>query len=380
MDNKKTYLVITPFFPSKNSFVGNYIFDQINEIRYQSDFNIKVIKVVSAFSVEKDYKFEGFEIMIFRVMDLPFFISPGIFNELNTNRFKSFLKNKKINDVIISHAHVSYPASYLQNILDCKKIVQHHGLDVLQLLNGRSNFIMKLQKNYLIRNTIRQLNQSDLNIGVSELVLSHLREYPTYSPKDELVLYNGVDTSKFYPIKGDVNRSFTIGSVANFWEIKDQITLIKAIELLILDGINDIQLKLIGTGKTLDLCKKFVKDHNLSEFVIFEKERAHNLINSFYNEIDLFVLPSYYEALGCVYLESWSTNTPFIAIKCQGISELIPDYEINNLLADEKSPSSLKEKILGEYMKKRSFPFDEKYDIKNTIKEFMNYSFFTDIN
>ena len=380
MDNKKTYLVITPFFPSKNSFVGSYIFDQINEIRYQSDFNIKVIKVVSAFSVEKDYKFEGFEIMIFRVMDLPFFISPGIFNELNTNRFKSFLKNKKINDIIISHAHVSYPASYLQNILDCKKIVQHHGLDVLQLLNGRSNFIMKLQKNYLIRNTIRQLNQSDLNIGVSKLVLSQLREYPSYSPKDELVLYNGVDTSKFYPIKGDVNRSFTIGSVANFWEIKDQITLIKAIELLILDGINDIQLKLIGTGKTLDLCKKFVKDHNLSEFVIFEKERAHNLINSFYNEIDLFVLPSYYEALGCVYLESWSTNTPFIAIKCQGISELIPDYEINNLLADEKSPSSLKEKILGEYMKKRSFPFDEKYDIKNTIKEFMNYSFFTDIN
>ena len=380
MDNKKTYLVITPFFPSKNSFVGSYIFDQINEIRNQSDFNIKVIKVVSAFSVEKDYKFEGFEIMIFRVMDLPWFISPGIFNELNTNRFKSFLKNKKINDVIISHAHVSYPASYLQNILDCKKIVQHHGLDVLQLLNGRSNFIMKLQKNYLIRNTIRQLNHSDLNIGVSELVLSQLREYPTYSPKDELVLYNGVDTSKFYPIKGDVNRSFTIGSVANFWEIKDQITLIKAIELLILDGINDIQLKLIGTGKTLDLCKKFVKDHNLSEFVIFEKERAHNLINSFYNEIDLFVLPSYYEALGCVYLESWSTNTPFIAIKCQGISELIPDYEINNLLADEKSPSSLKEKILGEYKKKRSFPFDEKYDIKNTIKEFMNYSFFTDIN
>ena len=380
MDNKKTYLVITPFFPSKNSFVGSYIFDQINEIRNQSDFNIKVIKLVSAFSVEKDYKFEGFEIMIFRVMDLPWFISPGIFNELNTNRFKSFLKNKKINDIIISHAHVSYPASYLQNILDCKKIVQHHGLDVLQLLNGRSNFIMKLQKNYLIRNTIRQLNQSDLNIGVSKLVLSQLREYPSYSPKDELVLYNGVDTSKFYPIKGDVNRSFTIGSVANFWEIKDQITLIKAIELLILDGINDIQLKLIGTGKTLDLCKKFVKDHNLSEFVIFEKERAHNLINSFYNEIDLFVLPSYYEALGCVYLESWSTNTPFIAIKCQGISELIPDYEINNLLADEKSPSSLKEKILGEYKKKRSFPFDEKYDIKNTIKEFMNYSFFTDIN
>jgi len=46
------------------------------------------------------------------------------------------------------------------------------------------------------------------------------------------------------------------------------------------------------------------------------------------------------------------------------------------LLADEKSPISLKEKILGEYHRKRSYPFDEKYDIKNTIKEFINHSFF----
>jgi glycosyltransferase involved in cell wall biosynthesis len=377
MGNKKTYIVITPFFPSKNSFVGSYVFDQINEIRKQSDFNIKVVKIVSSFSVEKDYKYEGFEIMIFRVIDLPFFIFPGIFNRLNTNRFKSFLKNSEINNIRISHSHLSYPASYLQNVLDCKKIVQHHGLDVLQLLNGRSSFIMKLQKNYLVRNTISQLNQSDLNIGVSELVLSQLREYPTYSPNDELVLYNGVDRSKFYDshiVKK--NDKYIIGCIANFWSIKDHISLIRSIELLLLDGITDIQLKLIGTGKTLQFCKDYVRDNNMSSFVIFEKERAHNLINSFYNEIDLFVLPSYYEALGCVYLESWSTTTPFIAIKNQGISELIPKYEIDNLLADEKSPSSLKEKILSEYKKKRSFPFDEKYDIKNTICDFLSLDIF----
>tara|TARA_B110000967_G_scaffold863_1_gene876 strand:- start:2884 stop:4026 length:1143 start_codon:yes stop_codon:yes gene_type:complete len=378
MENKKTYIVITPFFPSKNSFVGSFIFDQINEIRNQSNFNIKIVKIVTAFSFEKDYKFEGFEIKIFRVIDFPFFIFPGIFNDLNIVRFTSFLKKKKINNIIISHAHVSYPAAYLQNSLVCKKIVQHHGLDVLQLLNGRSNFIMKLQKKYLIRKSIIQLNKSDLNIGVSKLVLNKLREYPAYIPKDEFVLYNGVDTSKFYQIKGDKNKTYTIGCIANFWEIKDQISLIKAFELLILDGITDIQLKLIGSGKKLEFCKNFVRDHNLSAFIIFEMERQHTLINDFYNDIDLFVLPSYYEALGCVYLESWSTNTPFIAIKNQGISELIPENEINNLLADEKSPKSLKEKIYGEYNKKRNFPFDEKYDIKNTVKVFMNHSFFCD--
>ena len=375
MKNKDTYLVVTPFFPSKNSFVGSFVFDQLNEIRNQSDFNIKVVKVVSSFSVEKDYKYEGFDIVIFRVMDLPFFILPGIFNKLNTNRFKSFLKNKMINNIRISHAHVSYPASYLQNVLDCKKIVQHHGLDALQLLNGRSNFIMKLQKNYLIRNTISQLNESDLNIGVSSLVLSKLREYPTYYPKDELVLYNGVNTSKFYPIKSDRNKIFTIGCVANFWEIKDQITLIKSTQKILEDG-NKIKLRMIGSGPTLKSCKKYVVKNNLSKYIVFEKEIAHKELNDFYNSIDLFVLPSYYEALGCVYLESWATNTPFIGIEGQGISELIPEKEKKSFLADEQSTESLKDKILIAHNNNRNYAFLSKYDIEKTIYNFLSSDIF----
>ena len=57
-------------------------------------------------------------------------------------------------------------------------------------------------------------------------------------------------------------------------------------------------------------------------------------------------------------MEAWATNTPIISIKNQGISELIPEHEYNNLLADPKSPSSLKEKILNEYNKKRDYDFD----------------------
>ena len=59
MNNKSVYLVITPFFPSDSNFVGSYIFDQLNEIRKQSSFNIQVVKVVSIFSSEKDYEFKN---------------------------------------------------------------------------------------------------------------------------------------------------------------------------------------------------------------------------------------------------------------------------------------------------------------------------------
>ena len=133
---------------------------------------------------------------------------------------------------------------------------------------------------------------------------------------------------------------------------------------------------MIGSGPTLQFCKKYVVENSLSKYIAFEKEIAHEKLNDFYNRIDLFVLPSYYEALGCVYLESWATNTPFIGIEGQGISELISDKERKNILAEKQSAESLKEKILIAYNRKINYPFDEKYDIKNTIKEFINYLLF----
>ena len=370
MSNKNTYLVVTPFFPSNKDFVGSYIFDQLNEIRKQSNFDIKVVKVVSLFSNEKNYCFKGFSVIIFKIIDFPFFIFPGFFNRVNKIRFSFLLKQRRIENIEISHSHVSYPSAYLVQDLQCKKIIQHHGLDVLQLKNGINKLIRKIQRRFLIKNTLKHLNDADINIGVSRLVLQQLRNHKTYRPKKEFILYNGVDTSKFFRKETTNNDVFTIGCVANFWRIKDQITLIRSVQKILKDN-KRIKLRLIGSGATLSFCKRYVCENNLSEDIFFESEIPHEKLNDFYNEIDLFVLPSYYEALGCVYLEAWATETPFIAIIGQGISELIPVSERKNLLAEKRSPSSLKDKILREYQKNRSYPFDNKYNISNTIKEFL---------
>ena len=375
MINSNTYLVLTPFFPSSRCYVGSYIFDQLNEIKKQSNLDIEIVKIVSIFSNEKDYLFNNFQVRIFKIIDFPFFIFPGVFNFINKIRFKFFLKRKKIRNIKFSHSHVSYPSSYLVEDLECIKIIQHHGLDVLQLTNGRNEFIKNIQMRYLIRNTIKHLNSADINIGVSDLVLQQLRNYKAYNPKKEFVLYNGVDRSKFFKKETVKNDIFTIGCVANFWKIKGYIILIKSIQQILEDG-NKIKLRLIGSGPTLQFCKKYVVENNLSKYIVFEKEISHDKLNDFYNSIDLFVLPSYYEALGCVYLESWATNTPFIGIEGQGISELIPKKERKTLLAEVQSIESLKGKILLAYNNRKIYPFDERYDIKNTIKEFMNYSFF----
>ena len=46
MIRQDIYLVITPFFPSNESFVGSYVYDQITEIKNQSNFSIEIVKVV----------------------------------------------------------------------------------------------------------------------------------------------------------------------------------------------------------------------------------------------------------------------------------------------------------------------------------------------
>ena len=377
MENKKKYIVISPLFPNDNSHAGSYVYDQVKAIIDLSDYNVKVVKVTPLFSLEKDYNFKGIEVKVFKVFDLPFFIFPGLFNWVNAIRIKQFFKaHNLVAELDVIHAHVCYPSAYLANsiatVLNVRTMIQHHGIDALQLLNGRLSFITKIQKNILRNRSLKQLNKIDLNISVSNRVKNELHLYSNYFPKQEYVLYNGVDRTKFYNM--NVIKStdkFQIGCIANFWPIKDHINLIKAIDLLAKEGVNDIVLKLIGTGEMLDSCKKFVKENHLEEHVLFEHERPHEQINIFYNEIDLFVMPSYYEAFGCVYMEAWASNTPFIAIREQGISEVIPEKERKNLLAEEQSAESLKEKIWIAYNNRKSYPFDEKYDIKNTVSNFL---------
>ena len=369
MISTEKYVVVTPFFPSKNSFVGSYIYDQIRELNNQLNFEFVIIKLVSMFSKEIDYKFKEYKVFIFKVYDFPSFILPGIFNKFNKKRFNNFLHRRKINNIKFLHGHVSYPAAYLISEFQTHKFIQHHGLDVLQLKNGRIRFIRTLQRSFLINNSINHLNKIDLNIGVSKKVLNELNQYSNYKPIKETVLYNGVNTSKFFNLEKHKNEIFTIGCVANFWKIKDHITLIKSVEFLYHQGI-DVKVRIIGSGATLKKCQKYVNSKFLTHIFKFEKELPHELLNDFYNQIDIFVLPSYYEAFGCVYLESWATNTPFIAVNKQGISELLSDEYKESLLIAKSDYLDLAKKIIHLYENPLDFKFDDNFEISKLISDF----------
>lgn len=380
---KNIYLEITPFFPTNESFRGPYIFDQVKALQNTTNYEIIVIKLVSIFEkCSTFYKYQDIKVYSFKVIDLPSSILPGLFNKLNFYRFKKFILNEikiDFNDIKYIHSHVVYPAGMIGVSLgknyNIKNFIQHHGFDVFQKDNGQilKGQFRNLNYHFMYKKFIQIVNKTDLNIGVSQKVINTLNNINGYSNKNNYVLYNGVDTQKFYRLDHVVkNQVFTIGCIANFWELKDHITLLKALKVLVDAGEKDILIKFIGSGRTLNDCKEFIISNNLENYIEFSKELDHKELNTFYNSLDLFVLPSYSEAFGCVYAEALQVGIPIIAVKNQGIEEVLTNTDKKSMLISKKDYQDLTTKIL-QFKHQKIHVCDYDLDINTHINNFITF-------
>ena len=354
---KKIYLVVTPFFPEPGDFHGPYVLDQVKALMQLSDYRVVVMKSVPFWIKPVDYVIDGVNVYRFKDYSLPSNLWPNRMNAcLSTNSMMSKLRSMRIKteDVAVCHGHVTrfgaYALAMKRKNPDCLAVVQHHGFDVMSITDGRLAE-KKWHERQCIRYGTRICNAVDINLGVSKKTLDYVRQYSGVKMKREYVLYNGVDTTKFY--KAPVaHEGFVIGCVANFWPLKDQMTLIRAVERLVEQGVKDICVRFIGTGEMREKCEQYVKEHQLQSYFSFEKEVMHDELLQFYNSLDLFVLPSYWEAFGCVYTEAYACGVPFVGVKGQGISEIIPENEQDKWLIDKGDDAHLAE-IIAEYRKNR---------------------------
>ena len=98
------------------------------------------------------------------------------------------------------------------------------------------------------------------------------------------------------------HQSLLLDVLQIFGNLKIQMTLLKAVNILYKDGIKNIQINFVGNGETLSNCKSYANKYGLD--CKFYDNIKHSQLYLFYNQIDLFVLPSFFEAFGCVYLEA----------------------------------------------------------------------------
>jgi len=375
------YLVLTPFFPTENNFRGPFIFDQVKAIKRNSNYDVKVIKFISFFHKNnvEEYTYQGVKVYNFKIFDIPSFVLPGLFNFINLKRLERLVRdimNIDLTEVEIIHSHSAYPAGALAVELgqkfDIKSFVQHHGFDVMLLNNSRifKGKLKKFHNQYIKNRFLQTVNNTDLNIGVSQKIIDTLHTENKFINKNTLVLFNGVNTRNFYQLPNiKKSNSFTIGCIANFSQLKDHITLLKAINIVVKNTKN-LTVKFIGTGPTLDQCKEYIKINHLKEFVEFKDEVNHLELNNFYNGLDLFVLPSYSEGFGCVYAEALHIGIPIIAVRGQGIEEVLSLTDRRRLLINKGDYKDLAQKIKSQI--KEPLKIDYNFDIDRWIVDFLN--------
>lgn len=345
---KQIYLVITPFFPEPGDFHGPYVLDQVKALMRVSDYHVVVMKPAPFWQKPLDYEIDGVKVYRFRNYTLPSNALPNGFCD-RLSAWSMFKKLRSLGieakDIAVCHGHVTAFGAYALAVKrrnpDCLSVVQHHGFDVMSITDGRfAN--QKWHERRCISYGREICNSVDLNIGVSRKTLDYVKQYAGIHLKRDYVLYNGVDTTKFFPEEEPVaHDGFVIGCIANFWPLKDQMTLIRAVERLILEGQTDIHVHFVGSGRTRGECEQYVTDHQLQPYFTFLKEVMHDELREFYCSLNLFVLPSYWEAFGCVYTEAYACGVPFIGVKEQGISEIIPAEEQDKWLIEKGDDEGL---------------------------------------
>lgn len=343
------------------------------------EYETIVLKPTSWYSNEKDYDYNGIKVYRYRSYELPSGIFPGLFDFLSVWSLKRKLGSigVSLQHVKVVHAHVNSLGIYANALKrvnnKIKSIVQHHGFDVLSIENGRLGRYKWHQK-WVQNYGVKICNSIDLHVAVSNKTLSYLKTYTGVRIKSSYVLYNGVDTEKFYPLQkeGQMN-CFIIGCVGNFWKLKDQITLIKAAQELIVNKGVKLQIKFVGSGATFEECNKYVIENNLTNNFEFIKELPHDQLIYFYNSLNLFVLPSYYEAFGCVYTEAYACGVPFIGVKGQGIEEIIAPDERNLWLINKGNVNELVQLIQNQIKNPKEQKLCTPISLQQTVADFMNY-------
>lgn len=177
--------------------------------------------------------------------------------------------------------------------------------------------------------------------GLRELALK------TNSKQEIGVIPNGIDINQF--IKSKVhkvesqNGKFKVICVTRITPRKGVRYLIEAFKKLSQKSDN-ISLQIIGDGDEKNDLEKLVKDLGVEKGVEFTGLVPHEKLPPYFEQADVFVLPSLNEGMSNSMLEALATGLPLIATDTGGTKELIEEGR-NGFIVRMKDAGDLADKI-----------------------------------
>jgi glycosyltransferase involved in cell wall biosynthesis len=225
-------------------------------------------------------------------------------------------------DVI--HAHAALPcghaAAFLKNRLGIPFVVTVHGLDVFNTC-----FEDGMAAVWRRRASLRVYKSAHEVICISKKVKASIADHAGAAVASTVV-YNGTDPDRFSPVSVEQDSArdepASILIVGNLLVGKGHELVLCALQR-VKDEFPGLQCRIIGEGADRDRFASLARDLGLEGEVHFLGRQSRAEVAAAMRDCTIFVLPSRYEGLGCVYLEAMSCGKPVIGCRGQGIDEIV---------------------------------------------------------
>ncbi|MBQ8859890.1 MAG: glycosyltransferase [Ruminococcus sp.] len=325
----------TPKFPQK----GIFSHEQVKALKKRGvDIDVVVPYTFYDREIESEYwDYEGVNIRYIKYFKIP---GTADFHRSGKALFHSLNRNLDLESYDIYHADAALPVGqavmYAAKKYNKKYIIHGHGLDVFLDVSYKD----KKNCNKIVDASKEVYANADAFIGVSQKVVDNVLERLDISGKT-YVAYNGVDVENFYPETHE-NEKIQIISVGNLIPLKGHDYTLRALKVLNDKYPNKFCMKLLGRGYLEQNLKDLALELGLDDIVEFVGYIPYDKLASEVRKGDIFVLPSYYEALGCVYLEAMACGLPSVGCKNNGIDEIIEDG-VDGFLIDVKNVDQIVE-------------------------------------
>lgn len=240
-------------------------------------------------------------------------------------------------EIDLIHAHAALPCGHaamlLSKELDIPFVVSVHGLDAYSVrqVKGRPGEWCRRISAAVFRSAKQVVCVSH---HVRESVLAGGAGMDNSS-----VVYNGVDVERFTATVESEPVAPRVVSVGNLIPTKGHEILLRAASKIVGQQPN-LVCEIIGDGPELPRLQRLVRELGISDHVRFSGRLPRDRVVKALQQAAVFVLPSRYEGLGCVYLEAMACGRVAIGCRGQGIEEII-QHGVNGWLVGGDSTEEL---------------------------------------
>jgi teichuronic acid biosynthesis glycosyltransferase TuaC len=225
--------------------------------------------------------------------------------------------------VSLIHAHAALPCGEAARL-----VARDLGIPFVVTVHGLDAFFTTQIPGWLGRRCARSAKgvyeAAERVVCISKLVADRVHEGSATMEKTR-VLYNGVDSGLFTAQRNTAPRP-TILSVGNLIPIKSHALLLHAVAAACV-SLPNIFCRIIGDGPERLRLGALARELGIAGRVEFLGRQSRREVARAMREATLFVLPSRYEGLGCVYLEAMASGIATVACRGQGIDEVIRHRE-----------------------------------------------------